>query len=67
MTIAHDVTTFTPKRQELLRMYLRRNGLSFKALGAEMGISPVNVARLCDNDTAPTRRVAQLRKLGIPD
>lgn len=55
-----------PTRQELLRIWLGRKKTGFKQLGQKMGISGQAVSELCDGDTIPTRRHAQLVELGVP-
>jgi len=61
-----DATLIEPTRQELLRLWLERNGKSFRGFGRRMGISGVSVARLCGGETMPTVRHCQLIELGVP-
>ncbi len=62
--ISPNLTSLT--RQEALRLWLSRNGLSFSELGRRLGVTPNSVSKLCDQETMPVRRHAQLLEQGLP-
>lgn len=62
--ISPNLTSLT--RQEALRLWLSRNGLSFSELGRRLGVAPNSVSKLCDQETMPVRRHAQLLEQGLP-
>lgn len=66
MNSMNEVTQLQPTRQEMLLLYLKRNGLTYASLGKLLGITGQSVLRLCRNPTAPSRRVQQLQAAGIP-
>lgn len=66
MESAEHVTLTTATRQERLAIHLRRNNLTFAHIGRLLGCSRGSANRLCNAETAPTRRVEQLLELGIP-
>ena len=53
-------------REEKLQIFLIRTGLTFKSIGASLNLTGTAVAKLCRNDTMPTRRHAEFVELGIP-
>lgn len=59
-----NLTSLT--RQEALRIWLSRNGLTFSELGRRLGVTPNSVSKLCDQETMPVRRHAQLLEQGLP-
>lgn len=61
-----DANLINPTRQESLLLWMRRNGHSFRGYGRDIGLSGVQVANLCGQDTMPTQRHAQLVALGVP-
>ncbi len=64
LPISPNLTSLT--RQEALRLWLSRNGLSFSELGRRLGVTPNSVSKLCDQETMPVRRHAQLLEQGLP-
>jgi len=54
-------------RQELLILWLRRNGISFRELGRRLGVTDVSAKRICRAETAPVHRVECLLEMGIPE
>lgn len=64
---SHSAVNLTPpNRQESLRLWMGRTDNTFKAWGRQLGISGKAVSSLCDNETMPTARHAQLVALGVP-
>lgn len=55
-----------PTRQELLRIWLARNATGFKQIGERIDISGTGLAKICDQETMPTRRHAELIAMGVP-
>jgi transcriptional regulator with XRE-family HTH domain len=64
LPISPNLTSLT--RQEALRIWLSRNGLTFSELGRRLGVTPNSVSKLCDQETMPVRRHAQLLEQGLP-
>lgn len=64
LPISPNLSSLT--RQEALRLWLSRNSLTFSELGRRLGVTPNSVSKLCDQETMPTRRHAQLVDQGIP-
>ncbi len=55
-----------PTRQEALRLHLVRVKLSFREIGRRINVSGSAIAKLCDQETMPVHRHAELMALGIP-
>lgn len=53
-------------RQEALFIHLRRHESSFNEIGRKLGITASAARKLCNNETVPSRRYAQLLDIGIP-
>lgn len=54
-------------RQEMLQVWLKRQGLNGADLARKMETSEQNVGRMLKAETIPPWRYDQLVKLGIPD
>ena len=54
-------------REERLLIWLRRNELSYAALGKKLGISTMSALRLCKAKRISSMRHDQLCELGIPE
>lgn len=52
-------------RQERLRIWMQRKGITFTALARELDVTPNAVSKLCHQSTMPTRRHAALLDLGV--
>ncbi|MBN2140859.1 MAG: helix-turn-helix transcriptional regulator [Desulfovibrionaceae bacterium] len=66
MQFPTPVNSIQPTRQESLRLYLGRAGLSFREIGRRIDVSGAAIAKLCNQETMPTRRHAELIAMGIP-
>jgi hypothetical protein len=64
LAITSNLTQLT--RQELLRIWMLRNGITFTQLGHHLGITSNAVSKLCLQDTMPTRRHRALVSYGVP-
>ncbi|MBU1229575.1 MAG: helix-turn-helix transcriptional regulator [Proteobacteria bacterium] len=62
--IAPNLTPLS--RQEALRVWMSRNGLTFTEMARRMDVTSNNVSKLCDQDTMPVHRHAQLLGMGVP-
>lgn len=57
------LTTIELTRQERLDVWMSRNGVTYKRLGALMGITGANAARLLKAETMPPQRYEQVSKI----
>lgn len=62
--IATNLSPLT--RQEALRVWMGRNGLTFAEMARRMDVTSNNVSKLCDQDTMPVHRHEQLLGMGVP-
>lgn len=53
-------------RQEMLRVWLRRNGKTGGQLGVHAGVTHITACRWLRAESLPTWRVEQMRAFGIP-
>lgn len=61
-----NITLTELTRQERLLIWLRRAGLTNKAIAQATGVKPAAVTRWLESETIPPWRHAQLVELGIP-
>lgn len=61
------ITETALTRQELLLLWIRRNGLKQVELARHVGVTPITLSRWLRSDRLPSWRVAQLRQAGIPE
>ena len=54
------------QREEVLHIWMRRQGLTYAKLGELMGLSRMSVLRLCKAKRISSARGEQFRSLGIP-
>lgn len=53
-------------RQEALRVWMHRNGLTFTEMARRMDVTSNLVSKLCDQETMPVHRHMQLLGMGVP-
>ncbi len=66
MELTHDTTETALSRQESLRVWMMRNGISYASIGRKIFVSGPNVGRLLMGETIPPHRHQQFLELGFP-
>lgn len=61
-----DITSLPLPRQERLRLWLRKQGLSAAAIARKLDLTTGLICRQLSAETIPTRRHAELVALGLP-
>lgn len=64
--MSSEITVTHLSRREKLEVWMRREGVTFVALGRHCGVTPYNVAKLLRQETMPVRRHEQLAAFGVP-
>ncbi|MDR1125692.1 MAG: XRE family transcriptional regulator [Deltaproteobacteria bacterium] len=59
-------TDATPTRYERLRVWMREHGITFTALGEQLGLRYSGARRVCIGTTCPSRHHSKMLELGFP-
>lgn len=67
MNTTPNLTDTQYRRQALLYLWLRENRVSLASLARQIGVSQVSVSKWVQAESIPTKRLEQLKQLGIPE
>lgn len=66
MQITGKIAQTDLTRQELLRVWMRRNGLTYAALGRELGVGKTTIKNWFQAERIPAWRHEALVQFGVP-
>lgn len=67
MQLIERVAQMQLTRQEILPIWMRREGLYLSAIAMKIGMTKAGLSNLLRRERIPTRRFNQLRDIGIPE